>query len=247
MHNNTDHTLVIEYDLPPCRRKIRKKKEAEYRNIFQLYREYIDICNSIRNLGYEVLDPPIQKGWKRMYVLREDIQMSKYSDFFQGILDKINTIVISNRKDFKVKKHRKGKYRYVLKQQELKKLDECTFLKEFDDKEKEYFTREAYFCRYSKRLKYKYIFTQTWRFVLKTFPNMIDKVKIIDPILESKSDLLSVYLHDKKQIYHLDIIQRGSWSECLGYNRHQSNPLKNKTKTAIMQEYDSEKKFEASL
>ncbi len=82
-----------------------QRKQFE-RKLIQLFFEQRNLSEQISNLGYEKLDPPVQRGWKRFFVLRKDIARSDDALFFQKLLDKINTIEYSSRKDFKVKRRR---------------------------------------------------------------------------------------------------------------------------------------------
>jgi hypothetical protein len=43
-------------------------------------------------MGYVPLEPPVQRGWKRTFVLRADVASSAKAVFYQGILDKINRV-----------------------------------------------------------------------------------------------------------------------------------------------------------
>src|SRR5690606_11583882 len=128
------------------------------------------------------LKPPVQKGWKRTFVLRSDVAKSHNADFFQNIPDKINTQTWSSRKDYLNKKRRKekGKKVYVIKPQKLQELNEYNFMKlGLNDKEKKFFREEEH-LNHSKYVYKKFIFNEPWRFTLKVMPNMIDKIRTID-------------------------------------------------------------------
>lgn len=79
--------------LPPayCRQKKRMQYEDFDKQLISLDKKRDDLQELKRNLGWEPLIPPVQKGWKRFFVLRDDVERSKHAEFFQNILKKINT------------------------------------------------------------------------------------------------------------------------------------------------------------
>ncbi|MDZ7900020.1 MAG: hypothetical protein U5N85_18600 [Arcicella sp.] len=77
------------------------------KQLIRLYRE----DRSLRKQKYELpmidLVPPIQRGWKRYFIVREDVRRSKMGVFYENLLQKINTVQHSADKTFKVKKETK--------------------------------------------------------------------------------------------------------------------------------------------
>jgi len=177
------------------RRRKRLLKKDQDKKLIQLFRELQRLGKEQRDLGYAELIPPIQRGWKRFFVVRADVMLSKDGKFFQELLEKINTTEYSHRKDFKVKKRRRGKKVHVDRIQKLKESEEYYFKKmELTDKEKLYFREEWRLYKYNNRLYKVYVFTEPWRYVLQVKPNMITKVKIIDPLLKRQEDEIDLYL-----------------------------------------------------
>lgn len=139
-----------------------------------------------QNLGYQPLVPPIQRGWERTFVLNPDVKRSVNAEFFQLLLEKVNTIQYSHRRDFKQKKKRKGRKVQVDRIQELHSIDDLRYAK-LTEREKKYFRKEITYDPVKKHEKsVRYIFTQPWKFRLKVFPHMITEVKIMDPVLEQR-------------------------------------------------------------
>ncbi len=101
------------------RRKKRLQKKELEKQLFRNYKELRRIRKEQWNLGYIDLVPPVQKGWKRFFVLKEDVAKTKDALFFQQIIDKINKPQFSFRKDFKVRQKQKGKKVYVDRLQPL--------------------------------------------------------------------------------------------------------------------------------
>jgi hypothetical protein len=188
---------ILCYQIKSKRSKIRDQKKGEEKRLIRLNREWGQINDKQRNLGYVDLHPPIVRGWKRYFILREDVARSRHAVFYQKILDKINTEQFSHRKDFKKKKRKGGKKNWVVREQRLLELNECGFAKmKFDEKEITLFD-ERYELqgsgRYKKLVKFL-VFKEPWRFVLRVRPNLITKVKAVDVELERRSKEIQDYL-----------------------------------------------------
>jgi hypothetical protein len=139
--------------------------------------------------------PPVQKGWKRSFVLREDVAKSDDADFYEGILAKINTTLWSYRKDFLKKKKIYGRKRYVVREQHLLRPDEYHFKKlNFSEAEKQQFYEEVLLLGRSKVWIKRYVFKEPWRFVLRVQPNIIDKVRKRDPDIDARLHEIDNYL-----------------------------------------------------
>jgi hypothetical protein len=224
------------------RRRKRMIREAFDKKLLAMLRESWVIRKQIRGLGYEPLDPPIQRGWRRVFVLREDVARSKDARFFQGILDKINTTHYHWRKDFKIKKRQRGKKLYVVKPQSLEEPTPYFFAKlKFTEKEKAYFDLTHVFHHRSSQLEYKYVFTEPWRFVLKIEPNIITRTKIRDFDLERRSKEMWMYL-DRANLWPKALkLEHGSYQNRNRYifneQKKYISPFLNRSFTDILDEY----------
>lgn len=175
------------------RQKRQFKKERDQR-VIRLHRERKSISRQMWDLGYEELNPPIQRGWKREFVLTREVELSEDAAFYQALLDKINTTDYHHRRDFKIKKKRKGKKIHVERIQKLADLSEWQFRKYIKtEKEQAYFIEQWTYWKKEKISK-KYVFAEPWRFKLRVFPNMMTEVKIIDPSLIQRSDEIDSFL-----------------------------------------------------
>ncbi len=196
-----ERDLIVQNNLPAYRWKIRRIRTANDKKLRRMEKEYKRVYNQIRDLGYEDLNPPIQRGYKRLFVLTEETKYSKQADFYKELLDKINTIRYSPHKTFKEKKRRIGKWRYkVRNEQALQEFDSWTFHnnKKFTAEEKKLFYRVEYYDFSLKGYRAKYVFFEPWRFALRVRPNIITKVQIKDFELEKYRDELSDYLDQDK-------------------------------------------------
>lgn len=168
------------------RRKKRLQKKELEKQLFRNYKELRCIRKEQWNLGYIDLVPPVQKGWKRFFVLKEDVAKTKDTLFFQQIIDKINKPQFSFRKDFKVRQKQKGKKVYVDRLQPLPVIElyELRTIK-FTEQERMFFNNEQRCDQFRGRHVWRtvLVFKEPWRFVLKVAPNMITQVRIIDSAL----------------------------------------------------------------
>ena len=202
---------ILCYRLRTARQKKRMQYEDFDKHLIQLHKTQLMLWKKKRNLGWEPLIPPVQKGWKRFFVLRDDVARSKNKDFFQGILDKINTNDWSHRKDFLIKQRRFGKKKYVVKRQRLLEHDEYHFRKlNFTEKETNFFDVVEKTPHGSKQSIKYYAFRDPWRFVLRVRPNMIDKIRVKDAELESQIVQLKNYVERNDFEKRLDKIIRGN-------------------------------------
>ncbi|MDR2038567.1 MAG: hypothetical protein LBQ60_11655 [Bacteroidales bacterium] len=229
-------------NLPTARQKKRKIRKDFDKRLLALEREYRNVCRLIRDLGYEELAVPYQCGWKRSFVLRDEEKQSTRADFFGNILEKINSVQFSTRKDFKKKRRRRGKSGYVVRPQELKKLSLWEFQKmQFTGEEASWFMEEEYWCPHGKCWRTQYIFREQWRFVLKTEPNMITRKRKLDRELEQRQSELDRLLGSYPAKPRLDWL-RGygyKWYKAWGYMedvRLSENPFKNKQKEQVVWE-----------
>lgn len=165
------------------------------KQLIALHKEESALYQQRRNLGWEQLIPPVQRGWKRFFVVRDDVARGRHGSFFENILGKINAKDWSHRKDFRIKKRMYGRKKYVVKEQILLQPDEYRFLKpDFSEAEKKFFHEEYHFERWKKEPVKRYVFNEPWRFVLRIRPNMIDKVRVRDERLEARLKQIDNYL-----------------------------------------------------
>lgn len=245
--------LIVQNNLPLRRWKTGRIHTAYNKKLRQLDRERTRIWNQIRDLGYEDLNPPVQRGYKRLFVLTEETKHSKKADFYQGILDKINTVRYSPHKTFKDKKRKISKWKYRLRnEQELQTPDDWIFhdKKNFTDEEKRFFFPVEYYHAPSKSYHRKYVFMEQWRFRLRIMPHMITQVQIKDSELEKYYEELNDYLNKDENARRLTKMRGGntfSWKKIINKKedtkRYNYNSLRSKPLHAIIEEYNKEKQL----
>ena len=228
---------ILCYRIKTERRKIRNKKTACEKHLLSLNRERKNIWKKQRALGFEELNPPIMRGWKRFFVLREDVARSKEAAFYEAILDKINTVKTSNRKDFKKKKNRFGRKNWIVRTQELLQPTHSELVKlKLTEKELLLFNETLVRCKYRKGLVPKFVFKEPWRFVLTIKVNWITKVRIVDAELENRDLEIRDYLEKSGKCFVLDRLLNNTYSK-----KYDSNKRNYKNKKLLVREVLAER------
>ena len=235
---------ILSYRIRTARQKKRAVYEDFDKQLLALHREEMTLRRLQRNLGWEPLVPPVQKGWVRSFVLRDDVARGPQAAFFAGILVKINTCEYSHRKDFRVKKRKLGRRIYVIRKQLLQEPWPYQFNRmKFTEEEKGLFQiieempdRKGYANR-------RYVFREPWRFVLKVKPNIVDRVRVRDIELEQRLETITSYLRKSGHIYRQLKLRYGHdpdhwWDYLERY--FPLNPIKNKTLCQILEEAKEE-------
>jgi hypothetical protein len=236
---------ILSYRIRNARQKKRMQHEDFEKQLITWHKGEIALWRQRSNLGWVPLIPPFQKGWKRSFVLRPDVARGKHAVFFDSILKKINTHDWSHRKDFLVKRKKFGKKIYVVKHQQLLAPWECHFLKlGFSETEKQFFRMEEHWEKNACKPLKRYVFSEPWRFVLQTRPNMIEKIRIMSPVLEARLAQIDNYLkrndYRKKQMKILcGYYQYKFGKKIEKYN--ESNPIKGKSLIVIINLIKDEK------
>lgn len=189
-----NETELLCYRLRTPRQRKRAVRDEFDRKLRAFDREQRELWKKEGELGWIELNPPVMRGWKRFYVLRPDVSRSKDASFFQAILDKINTVDYSSRKDFKVKYRSQGKKQHYIKDQRLKYLAEAKTAKAvFSEKELQLFEHREVLDWTGKKFIPVMVFTEQWHFVLRTRPNFITKTRARNELIESRISEIENY------------------------------------------------------
>lgn len=223
---------ILQYRFRTARQKKRMQYEDFDKFLIELYKEQKQLYLQRWNLGWELINPPVQQGWKRYFVMREDVANSKQAAFFESILKKINTVYYSWKKDFTVKRKKFGRKIYVVRPQGLLEPDERHFNNlSFTEAEKQMFY--AYFCTDNNgRLYLRYAFVEPWRFVLVIKPNIIYRVKKLDAAINKRIEEIDNYLkrNDYQKRQQKIVHGKYKYRYCPDIEKYNEvNPYKNKS------------------
>jgi hypothetical protein len=233
---------ILCFRLQSARRKKRMQHEDFEKKLLALHREQRELYKQERALGWIELKPPVMRGWKRFFVLREDVARSKHAAFFEGILNKINKVEYSSRKDFKVKKRRGGKKVHVARDQQLLRPDEYHFRKlGFSEKETQLFEVRYVKEKWMKQPQKIFVFVEPWRFVLRVRPNMITRIRARDEQIERRKHYINSFLEKNALQGKLSRLLGDSYRwRMYGEKEGERNPLKNKPVAAILNDLTEE-------
>jgi hypothetical protein len=224
---------ILCYQIKTARQKKRDIKTGQEKMLLRLHKEQTYIRQHQRNLGYVELNPPVIKGWKRYFVLREDVARSKDAVFYQNILYKINKVEYCNRKDFKKKpRYSRKRKNWELIEQTVKQPEHSDFVKlNFTEKEKTLFDEKYVKHPWRKELVKVYVFKEQWRFVFRIRQNIITKVKAVDAEMAKREKEIRDYLEKTNKDNKLSRLLGNSVSKWRRWNAGPKAKYLFKTKT----------------
>lgn len=189
---------VMQYKLKTARQKKRLQKKDFDKQVIQIIKKREQYWQQRCDLPWVPLEEPYQRGWKRHFVLREDIQRSAMGHFYQQFLKNINTFQFSPDKSFKAKRKRKQRKTTVDRKQFLREFPEWQWNSDkyhsLNELEKTQFHLYEKWDDKSKTVKMVYRFNEPWRYVLKIVPNLITHVKLLDSQLEQDIQRLDNFI-----------------------------------------------------
>ena len=195
----------LPYRLRTARQKKRLLKTDRDKQLLALNNLRDTLTAAIRALPVVPLKEPYQKGWKRTFALREDVQRSGSAAFYETLLTKINTVEFSSDKAFKTKKRKHGRKIYVVRQQHLRAfaLYELVSSKcKLDETERRHFHWQELWDAKRKVWHVRFVFNEPWRYITLIRPHIITHARMIDSELEQqlqeiKSRILTQHLQPR--------------------------------------------------
>jgi len=232
----------------PCRIKSPRRKRRlviadRDKQLIQLEKRRIALWQQRRLLPPVALEHPYQRGWKRFFVLRDDIKRGPMAGFYETLSVKINTVQFHFDKSFKRKKRRKKRYGYEVRQQLLGEFYpycwEANRMKLTDD-EKACFTRVETFDVKTRRNEIKYVITEPWRYVLKVTPHMVTHAKLPDADIEREISYIDNHIDNNHLTPRINLLTRGRsyrWRDHFNERAKYINELKNIPRYACKEAY----------
>ncbi|MFA6248563.1 MAG: hypothetical protein WC615_16605, partial [Mucilaginibacter sp.] len=196
-----------------------------------------------QNLPMVPLEHPYQRGWKRFFVLRDNVKHSPRKDFYEALLPKINTVEYHQDKSFKRKKRRKQRYVYQVKAQMLRELSQHSWdinRINLTEEEKVCFTRVETFDVKTYRTDVKYVFAEPWRFVLKVAPHMVTHTKLMDADIERELSYIDDHIDNNHLSPRINLLTRGRsyrWKDEFNEQAKYINKFKNIPRYAHKEAY----------
>jgi hypothetical protein len=226
------------------RRRKRAAKEAYDKNLLRLGREWDAVRHKRYSLGWDELNPPIQRGYVRFFVLRDDIKRTKQAGFYEKLLAKINVRQYSHRKDFLVKRRRYGKKVYAPREHTVPLLESWELRKiKLTTEEFACFSEETIYSGQQHCSRVVYRFTEPWRFVLRIQPNMITKVRRRNVDLDRREADLDRYFSFDNRLDHWMKLLDGNTYKWYTDLSKRASPFLNRSFADILSEYYPEPTF----
>lgn len=218
--------------LKTARQKKRLQKEDSEKQLRALYRLQEKLTIEKRHLPFVPLAIPYHKGSIRAFRLRDDVARSSKAEFYQNLLEKINTKDYCNDKSFLRKRRGKRKKGYEPREQWLRTFTEeewsSSSLK-ITEQEKQHFFLKEYPASHSRYINKRYTFIEPWRYVFQIKPNMITHAKLVNEVLEQQIQQLD----NRIERHHL-WPKISKLTDGIVYSYHEGekhqyfNPIKNK-------------------
>jgi hypothetical protein len=226
-----------------ARRKKRLVKKDFDKQLLKLDKLQDSLWEKRRKLPMVPLANPYQKGWKRFFVLRDDIQRGPKAEFYQTLLNKINTCYYHHDRSFKQRKRKRKRYAYLEKPQELRAINSYDWFHNelgFTEAEKALFIPRQVWSGYTNRLMTEYVFIEPWRFVLTIKPHIIHEKKQHDEILEKEINEIESHIrynHLWPRIDKIKNVNHRYWKVDAFEKLQYINPLKNQPRYTSTEAY----------
>ncbi len=173
-------------------RQRKMNKALEERDLVRLWHKQERLWMGKRACNIVALEYPVQRGWNRFFVLRQDIARSPDADMYKGVLKWVNTSVHSRRKDFMYKPWNSKVYKPMeqgisfMREKEWKEAE-----KKFTIKQKSLFDKRWHtIYRKDKPTNdgfWGWHLQKDWMFTFKIEPYWVTHRVVINPQLESET------------------------------------------------------------
>lgn len=210
-------------------------KEIREKEVRRLYKEWSEINRKKRNLGYIKLEKPIRHGWFKELVLLNKLERYKCKPEIEEIAQELNHSVWGRTKEEAQKKWDNEQSNYLI-YRDIPTLSPKSYNK-LSEKAKKHCTIFE-FKYYKKIRKRYYVRIPKHTYKIKFIRAYNTHSKIIDPALESKTDLIRQQFH-KKGWY--GIANHGySWKDDWGINPTKIDRIQTKRKLNKYKNYSLE-------
>lgn len=237
------HTHEWSSRIKSARQKRRLVKTDRDKQLIKLDKRRRELSLQQSLLPTVPLEYPYQRGWKRLFVLNDDVKRSPKAAFYETLLVKINAVQFHYDKSFKLKKRRKKRYGYEVRQQLLREFYPYSWLAnrmDLTEDEQACFTRIETFDIKTRRSNVKYVFTEPWRYVLKVMPHIVTHVKLKDVDIERELASISGYINNNHLAPRINLLTRGRsyrWKDDFSERIKYINKFKNIPRYAHKEAY----------
>ncbi len=191
----------------------RKTIESTDKKLIRLRKRMNELYKAERALPYIKLDKPIQRGFKKSFVMRDDITRRKDARDLSRILGIVNETVYCKNPEFKSKKYHNNQMEdipHAIRHIPANKWDTL----ELPDHFKKWFTYESRikYGAYGTSYEIKgYFFKFPWMFEPKVSPNFITHIQEIDPNIKSELSEINRFFDNHNGWPRLGKLQGGNF------------------------------------
>jgi hypothetical protein len=203
-------------------RQRRDKAKAE-KDLISTYRRYMRLMRAKRSMRLVELEKPVRSGYKRYFVLREDVAKSREANIYRGLLKYLQNTQYSRDKKFQYKDYKTKKM--LPMQHFTKPIDHKTWNKIVTDglltTRQQGMFQQMWKQTNPKNPKvgyWQWVFQKEWVFAQKVEPHYKTHSLLLDPQLESEITKVSNKIERNNLWPKIDkILGRSSYG---GWNRH---------------------------
>lgn len=171
------------------------------KQLLRLGDELLDLCR--RRYIRVPLNQAIQRGWRRIHVIAPRAERRADKAVLVELLKLVGTVQFRNSPDFRHKRGRGRRRKFMEIEQPLRKLrvgewDRLRFPGEWN----QYFRREKLYCH--RAWLDVLTFAQPYVFELKVEPNWVTETYIHDPVVEQRITEIESWLWHRNAKYRLE-------------------------------------------
>lgn len=211
------------------RRQRRLDKESEENHLISTYRRYMRLIKAKRSMRLVELEKPVRAGYKKYFVLREDVAKSREANIYRSLLKHIQHVVYSRDKKFLYKDYKTKKmlpmahttkpivhrdWNKLLAESGITTRQQAMFLQVWKQTNP----------KNPKQGYYQWVFQKEWVFAEKIEPHYKTHSLLLDPQLESELKEVENQIERNNLWPKIDKVL-GRSNSYHGYSRHHKNML----------------------
>jgi len=228
-------TALLPFRLKTKRQRRRLLIKDRDKQLFQIEQEYEKLRDIQRNEPEVPLEEPYQRGWIRCFELIPELKNSSKAQFYQEILDWINTSQWHYDKSFKQPRRGRSWHRFKFtKLPELQKIGSYywNYKNKLSEDQRECFRRVEYWDEQLYKWRHYYEFEHQELFEIRVKPQMVTTVKLGDALLQQEIDFLNDCLFKGELSHRWQKLKGGYYKYWRSWyyieKEKYVNPLKNK-------------------
>ena len=206
------------------RRAKRIAKNQFDKTVLALEREYKELQEAKRAIPWIKLDEPIQRGWKRFYVLRDDVNRRADANIIRDVLKRVKLTQYCDNEAFE-QYNWKAEQWYPMREEMLKPLGigECDRDPGITERHRKFLIKNSdWFYQHGwKKIVEGYWFKEKWMLEVKVEPHYVTHYQELDAELETKLAHIDKKLYENWKA-HGRLIKLHGWHNWSWYDQDES-------------------------